>query len=194
MLTAKVELLQGTSISRGNKTNQQDKDKFLNTTSELVSFQPGKLAKMTTSITEVPVLPSGSFTGSRLFSKIARSPTSTRRHRGAPSQDIVNVTQTHTQGAQHSQRQQRPGYPRQISASERSQSIQRREEANQRHNSDASSNQPKSRSQMSYAPLVSEYYLPSQVAGRDGAINYMFQQMYELIQKRIATLQYMRRA
>lgn len=145
---------------------------------------------MATPVTEVPVLQSSSFTGSRLFSKIGRSPTSTRKHRGAPSQDVHEVVQT--QGAQHSRRQQRPGYSRQISAPD--QGVQQREEPTQRHYSDASSSQPKNRAPMSYAPLVSEYYLPSQIAGRDGAINYMYTQMYELIQKRIATLQYMRRA
>lgn len=49
---------------------------------------------------------------------------------------------------------------------------------------------------MSFAPIVSEYYLPQQINqnGAQSAANYMYQQVYELSQKRIKTLQYMRRA
>lgn len=62
-------------------------------------------------------------TGSRLLSKIARSPTSSRKHRPIPSQDsdlvpdYLATTATHTQGASNSRKYQpRPGFARQISA------------------------------------------------------------------------------
>ncbi|KAK5956506.1 hypothetical protein OHC33_001991 [Knufia fluminis] len=191
---------------------------------------------MTTSaaLTEVQLPPkeannAGTFSSSRLLSKIARSPTSSRRHRPVRSQgsdtlsDLQPAGAVQAQTALHSRRNQpRPGFQRQISAPDTFVLRQRKEEdLEPRHHSDASeetgaqaramlarpptANLPLhtgtsvtskgiSQASMFSAPLVSEYYVPPQVTGGPAATSYMYQQLYELSQKRIATLQYMRKA
>lgn len=171
-------------------------------------------------------------TGSRLLSKIARSPTTAHRHRPVPSQgsdylpDTLSPAFGYTQGATNSRRNQpRPGFQRQISAPDTSVlRLLPGESVEPKHHSDASAEialqakamlqrQPTNnapihttttvsakglaQASMFSAPLVSEYYVP---AGQSAAqnsqvtVNYMYQQLYEMSQKRIATLQYMRRA
>jgi len=120
--------------------------------------------------------------------------------------------------------QPRPGFQRQISAPDTSVLRQRKEEDREhRHYSDATgeagaqvramlakpplveralhtstntsvSSKGTAQGSMFSAPLVSDYYSPQQVAGGPTAIGYMYQQLYELAQKRIATLQYMSKA
>lgn len=180
-------------------------------------------------LTEVQLPPaSKESTGSKFLAKIARSPTSARRHKAASSQgsdivpDTIRSPTSQTQGAANSRKNQviRPGFHRQVSAPD---TVARLNtvESTSKHHSDASgetalqakamlqrqptipAQQPSSNSfplkgaNMSFAPLVSEYYIPSgqnAAQSAQGQINYMYQQMYELSQKRIATLQYMRRA
>lgn len=136
---------------------------------------------------------------------------------------LVSTGTSQTQAASHSRRNQpRPGFPRQISAPDTSVLRQRKEEDREpRHYSDATgeagaqvramlakpppadralhtstsvSSKGTAQGSMFSAPLVSEYYTPQQVAGGSTAISYMYQQLYELAQKRIATLQYMSKA
>lgn len=179
---------------------------------------------------------SSNFSSSRLFSKIGRSPTSSRRHKPTTSQGSgsdtapdprppITTPPIQTQGAQHSKRNQpRPGAQRQISSPDPSALLQLKELPNEaKHHSDATgdttqqarvllakqpSNPPPQLigtpvsakapvlGNMSLAPLTSEYYFPQQIAsnGISVAVNYMYQQLHELSQKRIATLQYMRKA
>jgi len=184
-------------------------------------------------LTEVQLPPkdanAGTFSGSRLLSKIGRSPTSSRRHRPVPSggsdtlPGLLSFTTSQTQAASHSRRNQpRPGFQRQISAPDTS-VLHRREEEDRepRHYSDASEEAgaqvramlakppPTDRplhtgtavyskgtaaANMFSAPLVSEHYVSQHVAAGPTAVNYMYQQLHELAQKRIATLQYMRKA
>lgn len=180
-------------------------------------------------LTEVQLpLASKESTGTKLLSKIARSPTSTRRHKPAPSQgsDVVPESlrspTSQTQGAANSRKNQiRPGFYRQVSAPDTSVIRLTTAESTSRHHSDTSGEtalqakamlqrQPTNSTQtpsshafppkganMSFAPLVSEYYIPpgqNAVQSAQTAVNYMYQQLYELSQKRIATLQYMRQA
>ena len=186
-------------------------------------------------LTEVQLPPkdasAGTFSSSRLLSRIARSPTTSRRHKPAPSQgsgsdtltDLLPTGPAQAQATLHSQRHQpRPGFPRQISAPDTSVLRQKKDEDHEpRHHSDATAetgtqaramlgkSPPASvplhtgtsvsakgvaQASMFSAPLVSEYYLPAQIVGGPTAITYMYQQIHELAQKRIATLQYMRKA
>lgn len=180
-----------------------------------------------TTLTEV-----NASTKDRFLQKIARSPTTARRHKALPSQgsdtlpDSLNSTATQTQGALNSQRRlPRPGFQRQISAPDTTAlHLPHTEVIEPKHHSDAtgetaqqarvmlSRNAPstaglsnsfsslsgKSTSQNSMfsAPLVSEYYVPAPVPGVNGhhqAVNYMYQQLYEMCQRRIQMLQYMRK-
>lgn len=181
-------------------------------------------------LTEVQLAPKEiAFNSSRLLSKIARSPTSSRRHRAAPSQESDGLSEPPpaTQGAVHSRRNQsRPAFQRQISAPDTSVLPLARDEEEVKHHSDATGatiqqaramlNQAPLQSvhhtsatisargiaqgSMFSAPLVSEHYPQQQSSNSNGTgngpqgVNYMYQQLYELSQKRIATLQYMRRA
>ncbi|KAK5076472.1 hypothetical protein LTR64_006048 [Lithohypha guttulata] len=186
-------------------------------------------------LTEIQLPPKDSnlaSTGSRLLSKIARSPTTAHRHRPVPSQgsdylpDTLSPASGYTQGAINSRRNQpRPGFQRQISAPDTSVlRLLPGKSVEPKHHSDASAEialqakamlqrQPTNnapihttttvsakglaQASMFSAPPVSEYYVP---AGQSAAqnsqvtVNYMYQQLYEMSQKRIATLQYMRRA
>lgn len=190
-------------------------------------------AGTSTTLTELTLPPNGTTsTKDRLLQKIARSPTSARRHKAIPSQgsdvlpDSLNQTATQTQGAVNSQRRlPRPGFQRQISAPDTTVlHLPHTEVIEPKHHSDAtgetaqqaramlsrnpsstaglsssfSSISGKSTSQgsMFSAPLVSEYYVPSTAAtvnGHHTAVNYMYQQLYEICQRRIAHLQYMRK-
>lgn len=174
---------------------------------------------------QLPPIPSkeNGFTPNRLVSKIARSPTSSRRHRPVPSQesDILPDPLPVTQGAAHSRRNQpRPGFQRQISAPDTFVTPLARAEEDVRHHSDATgltaqqakamlNHQPPlsalsppattsvkgaSQGSMFSAPLVSEYHPRETSNSGPHSVNYIYQQLYELSQKRIATLQYMRRA
>jgi len=186
-------------------------------------------------LTEVQLPPkdanAGTFSSSRLLSKIARSPTTSRRHRPLPSQgsgsdtlaDLLPTGAAQAQATLHSGRNQpRPGFQRQISAPDASVLRQKKEEDHEpRHHSDVTaetgaearamlgkippasvpqhtatsvSGKGVAQATMSGAPLVSEYYYPQQVVSGPTAINYMYQQIHELAQKRIATLGYMRKA
>lgn len=171
----------------------------------------------------IPQIPSkdNTFNSSRLLSKIARSPTSsTRRHRPVTSDESDGLPEPFpvTQGAIHSRRNQpRPAFNRQISAPDTFVPPLARAEEETKHHSDATglaaqqakamlNQQPLHSAQPSIAtlstkgtattsmfsaPLVSEYY-PQHNNGPNG-VNYLYQQLHELSQKRIATLQYMRR-
>lgn len=184
-----------------------------------------------TTLTEVQ-LPPNTSTKDRFLQKIARSPTSARRHKAVPSQgsdtlpELLNSTTGQTQGALNSQRHlPRPGFSRQISAPDAGVlHLPHTEVIEPKHHSDATgetaqqaramlnrntpsigglsnsfssiSGKSAVQSNMS-APLVSEYYVPPAATAANGhhpAINYMYQQLHELCQRRIATLQYMRKA
>lgn len=163
------------------------------------------------------------FNPNRLVSKITRSPTSNRRHRPVPSQesDILPDPSPVTQGAVHSRRNQpRPAFQRQISAPDTFVSPLARAEEDVRHHSDATgltaqqakamlNQQPllstlattatpsakgTTQGSMFSAPLVTEYYTRENSNTGPHGVNYIYQQLYELSQKRITTLQYMRRA
>lgn len=195
-----------------------------------LASHPGK---MTTgpALTETQLPPKeNSFSSTRLLSKIARSPTTSRRHRPIPSQgsDGIPDPLPVTQGAAHSRRNQpRPTFQRQISApdtsvlplsrEEEEEEVKRHSDATglaaeqakamlnsqplhpQQHNNNnnttaaAKGNAPAT---MFSAPLVSEYYPVQHTNPNIGpnGVSYMFQQLHELSQKRIATLQYMKRA
>lgn len=176
-------------------------------------------------LTEVPLpqIPSkeSGLNSNRLLSKIARSPTSSRRHRPVPSQESDGVPESLpvTQGAAHSRRNQpRPAFQRQISAPDTFVPPLARAEEEIKHHSDATglaaqqakamlnqqplhsshpsnattSGKGSATGNMFSAPLVSEYYPHQNNAGQFAA-NYMYQQLHELCSKRIATLQYMRK-
>lgn len=164
-----------------------------------------------------------SVNSSKLLSKTARSPTnSTRRHRPVTSNESDDLPEPLpvTQGAIHSRRNQpRPGFQRQISAPDTFVPPLARAEEEIKHHSDATglaaqqakamlSQQPLHTSQPSIAtpstkgsastsmfsaPLVSEHYPHHLNSNGVNGVNYMYQQLYELSQKRIATLQYMRK-
>lgn len=169
------------------------------------------------------------FSSSRLLSKIARSPTSSRKHKPTLSQgldtlpDLLPPGTAQAKAALHSRRNQpRPGFQRQISAPDASVLRRQEEQAHEpRHYSDATgetgaqaramlarpppANLPLhtgttvsgngiAQASMFSVPLVSEYYFTQQIASGPTAIHYMYQQLHELSQKRIATLQYMRKA
>lgn len=191
---------------------------------------------MTLTEVHLPAKDTGfSSTGSRFLSKIARSPTSARRHKPGLSQgsdtfpETLPSTASQTQGAVNSRRNQpRPGFQRQISAPDTS--VLRRAPvvvSEPKHHSDASEETGKqardmlqrqptnanayplhshnaasgkgiAQANMFSAPLVSEYYTASNGGSvaqtAQIAVNSMYQQVYELSQKRIVTLKYMRQA
>lgn len=175
-------------------------------------------------LTEVQLPPKeNGFTSSRLLSKIARSPTTSRRHQTVSSQgsDEVADSLPITQGAVHSRRPpSRPAFQRQVSAPDTFVPPLARDEDEIKHHSDAtgataqqakamlnqqplhpashattiSSAKSTGQGNMSFAPLVSEYYPQQQSVSGPNGVNYMYQQLYEQSQKRMATLQYMRKA
>jgi len=125
----------------------------------------------------------GTFSGSRLLSKIARSPTTSRRHKPTSSQGsdtLSGLPATNTAPAQtalHSRRNQpRPGYQRQISAPDTSLLHQRKEENQElRHHSDATGDAgPQVRAMLAKPPVVRPSTTNTSVSSKSRAQADMF--------------------